>query len=44
MKWYIINIDTGEIIFEHEDQERCINLALLIKRIYKDKELLLCVI
>lgn len=35
--WHVIDLQTGEIIFEHPDQDRCINLALLIRKLAKYK-------
>ena len=35
--WHVIDLQTGEIIFENPDQDRCINLALLIRKLAKYK-------
>lgn len=41
--WSVIDIETGEILFQHKDQERCINVALVIRRLEKWKRSL-CVL
>lgn len=36
-KWHVVDVDTGEILFENENQMVCVQVVFAIKKLLDDK-------